>query len=458
MKHLPERSTLKRFAFSVFTAIALAVTSSPLLAQKADIHSFTLENGLQGIVIVDHRAPVVTSMVWYRVGAADDPPGKSGLAHFLEHLLFKGTDDLEEGEFSRIVAENGGTDNAFTSSDYTAYYQRVASDRLDLMMMMEADRMRDLILTEEIVAPERDVVLEERNNRVDSEPGSVFSEQRQAITYLNHPYANPVIGWRHEIEALSGEDALEFYRTYYAPNNAILVVAGDVEPSEVEALAQKYFGPLEPSVLPPRIRPQEPPQLAPRRISFSDPRVTRPFVIRTYAAPNRRPGDQKEAAALTVLAELLGGGITSYFSQRLELEDKVALSSSAFYSGLSLDPQTFTIYIVPTPEVTLEEAEGHLDAAITAFLEEGPDPEALARVLSQIKASEIYALDNQAGIARRYGAALTSGLTIEDVVAWPEILGQVTSEDILKAANDVFDLRSSVTGTLTGPETAEEPE
>ena len=441
----------------LFAVAYAGLASNFAIAQEADVHSFTLENGMQGVVLVDHRAPVVTNMVWYRVGSADDPAGKSGLAHFLEHLLFKGTDDLEEGEFSRIVAENGGSGNAFTSVDYTGYFQRIASDRLELMMLMEADRMRDLILTEEVAAPERDVVLEERGSRVDSDPGSIFSEQRQAITYLNHPYANPIIGWEHEIEGLTGADALDFYRTYYAPNNAILVVAGDVEPDEVEALAIKHFGPLEPSDLPPRVRAQEPPQVAPRRITYADPRVTQPYVIRTYAAPNRRPGDQKQAAALTVLANLLGGGVTSFFSQRLELEEKVALSSAAFYSGLSLDPQTFGVYIVPTADVTLAQAETYLDAAIAAFLEEGPDPDALTRVLGQIRASEIYALDDQSGRARRYGAALTSGLTVDDVGAWTDILNEVTEEDVMAAAREVFDMRRSVTGTLTGPVDDTEP-
>jgi zinc protease len=438
-------------ALALLTAAALFLTAS---AQAADdVYSFTLDNGMQGIVVTDNRAPVVTHMVWYRVGAADDPYGKSGIAHFLEHLMFKGTDDLAEGELSRTVAENGGTDNAFTTLDSTSYFQRVASDRLELMMEMEADRMRDLILTEEVVTPERGVVLEERGSRVDGDPGSLFNEQRQAAIYLNHPYGRPVIGWRHEIEGLTREDALDFYRTYYAPNNAILVVAGDVDPQEVEALARKYYGPLEPSDLPPRVRPQEPPQLAARRISFSDPRITQPYVIRSYLAPNRRPGDQNEAAALTVLADLLGGGITSYFSRRLELEEKVALSSGAYYSGLSLDPQTFTVYIVPAEGVSLEEAEDHLDATLAAFIEEGPDPDALARVITQIRASEIYALDNQSGRGRRYGAALAAGLSIEDVDAWTDLLASVTAEEVTAAARQVFDLRHSVTGTLTGEET-----
>ncbi|MFV2002554.1 MAG: M16 family metallopeptidase, partial [Paracoccaceae bacterium] len=226
--------------------IVLTFFSFPVRA--ADVASFTLDNGMQVVVLQDRRAPVVVHMVWYRVGAADDPPGKSGIAHFLEHLLFKGTDDMGPGELSATVARNGGSDNAFTSADYTAYFQRVASDRLALMMQMEADRMRNLRMTEQDVTTERRVVLEERGQRVDSNPGALFREQRQAAQYLNHPYGTPIIGWRKEMEQLNRDDAFAFYQRYYAPNNAILIVAGDVEVDEVRALAEQYYGPLEPTV------------------------------------------------------------------------------------------------------------------------------------------------------------------------------------------------------------------
>jgi len=235
-----------------------ATIASPSLA--AEVTSFTLENGLQAVVIEDHRAPVVVQTVWYRAGSADEKPGVSGVAHFLEHLMFKGTDEVPDGEFSKLVEANGGSDNAFTSYDYTAYFQRVAADRLDMVMRMEADRMRHLKLTEDDWQTEREVILEERNQRTDSDPGAIFGEQRRAAQYLNHPYGTPVIGWRPEMEALTREDALEWYRTYYAPNDAVLVVAGDVNPDEVKALAEKYYGPLEPTAgIGPRARPQEPP-------------------------------------------------------------------------------------------------------------------------------------------------------------------------------------------------------
>ncbi|MEL7277054.1 MAG: pitrilysin family protein [Pseudomonadota bacterium] len=435
---------LKPFA----TAAALFAASQAAHAAE-NVSSFTLENGLQVVVIEDDRAPVVTNMVWYKVGSADDPRGKSGIAHYLEHLMFKGTDELAPGEFSEIVAANGGQGNAFTSYDFTGYFQRIASDRLETVIRMEADRMRDLVISQDDWLAERAVVLEERASRVENSPSALLGEQRTAALYLHHPYAVPIIGWRHELEALTREDALEFYERFYAPNNAILVVAGDTTREEVRRLAETHFGPLDPSVdLPDRERVSEPPHLSPRRVSLADPRVRQPYLSRTYLAPERDSGAQEAAAALTMLAELLGGGITSYFSQELELDEPVALSAGASYRGMALDETTFSVYIVPTPDVTLKEAEARLDQAIADFLREGVDEEHLARIKAQIRASEIYRLDNQQGLARSYGAALTSGLTVDDVQAWPDVLEAVTAEDVLAAAREVFRLERSVTATL----------
>ncbi len=432
--------------------VSLILAAAPL-ARAADVTGFMLENGMEVVVLEDHRASVVVHMVWYRVGAADEPPGKSGIAHFLEHLMFKGTETRAAREFSDIVARNGGTDNAFTSFDYTGYFQRVAADRLALMMELEADRMSNLRLSEGDVATERDVILEERNQRTENEPGSLFSEQRNAAQYLNHPYGIPIIGWRHEMEALTLEDAKAFYKLNYAPNNAILVVAGDVEPDEVRQLAETYYGaiPANPD-LPKRARGQEPPQLSERRLTFSDPRVAQPYVIRTYLAPERDPGDQRKAAALELLAEVLGGsGQTSVLPLKLQFETQKAVYTSAFYSGLSLDDTTFGLVIVPAEDVTLAEAEAALDAAIGEFLEEGIDDAQLERIKMQLRAALIYAEDNISSLARTYGAALSAGLTIADVEAWPGIVQSVTEEEILAAAREVFDRNRAVTGWLTGP-------
>lgn len=432
-------------------------TILPLPALAETTTSFTLDNGMEIVVIEDHRAPVVVQMVWYKVGAADEPAGKSGIAHFLEHLLFRGTENLAPGEFSETVAANGGSDNAFTSWDYTAYHQRVAADRLDLMMQMEADRMRNLKITEADMLVERDVVLEERNQRTDSDPAALFGEQRRAAQYLNHPYGVPVIGWRHEVGALGAQDALDFYQTYYAPNNAILIVAGDVDPDDVLAMAKEHYGPLAPTEgLTERLRPQEPPQLSERRLTLEDPRIGQSYVMRSYLAPERDPGDQKTAAALTMLAELLGGSpTTSYMAKRLQFDDPVAVYTSAWYNGLSYDDTTFGMVVVPVPGVSLDDAEAAMDRVLAEFIEAGIDADHFERIKMQSRAAQIYADDNVASLARRYGQALTSGLTLDDVEAWPDLLQSVTAEDVLNAARDVLDRNRAVTGRLIKPEIAQ---
>jgi zinc protease len=374
--------------------VALALTATALAAPPAaaePVTTFTLENGLDVVVIEDHRAPVVVQMIWYQVGAADEPRGHSGIAHFLEHLMFKGTEKVGPNEFSAILEAQGGDDNAFTSWDYTAYFQHIAADRLEMVMELEADRMRNLRLTEDDVLTEREVILEERAQRTDSDPGSLLSEQMRAAQFMNHPYGIPVIGWRHEMEALSREDALSYYKRFYAPNNATLVIAGDVTPDKVRELAEKYYGPLEPSDgIVPRERPQEPPQLAERRITLADERVSEPYLFRTYLAPERDPGNQKEAAALTILAHLLGGdGQTSVLARALQFDRQVAVYSSAFYDGTGIDDATFGLVVVPAPDVMLETIEADMDAVIADFLKTGPDPAALERIRMQVRAADI---------------------------------------------------------------------
>lgn len=433
----------------ILMGTALWLLAAPAaLAQT--VTDFRLDNGLDVVVIEDHRAPVAVQMMWYRIGAADEPPGHSGIAHFFEHLMFKATDDLAAGEFSDTVEAQGGSDNAFTSWDYTAYYQRVAADRLDLMMKLEAERMRDLQLTDEVVATERNVILEERNQRTDSDPGSLFSEQTRAAQYLNHPYGIPVIGWRHEIEQLNRADAEAFYKTYYAPNNAVLIVAGDVRPDDVRKMAEAHYGPLKPTPdIPPRLRPQEPPQLAERRLEMRDARVSEPFMMRSYLAPQRQSGNQKEAAALVYLAELLGGsGTTSLLAKKLQFEDPKAVYSYAFYDGTALDSGSFGFGLAPLPGVTPQEAEAAMDQVVADFMAAGPDPAAFARIKTQLGASEIYAQDNVEALARRYGEALSVGLTVEDIKAWPEVLQSVTPDDVMEAARKVLDRRAAVTGWL----------
>ena len=427
----------------------------PFAAQAEEaVTTFTLDNGMDVVVIEDHRAPVVTHIVWYKTGSADEPVGASGVAHFLEHLLFKATENMESGEFSATVAANGGSDNAFTSFDYTAYFQRIAADRLELMMQMESDRMINLRITEEDVETERQVVLEERNQRTENNAGALAREQFVAALYQNHRYGVPIIGWKHEMEQLSLQDALDFYDLYYSPNNAILIVAGDVYPDEVRALAEQYYGviPAEPN-LPERIRPEEPPQRAERRITFVDPRVSQPYVTRSYLAPERDSGAQKEAAALVYLAELLGGSpFTSALGKALQFETQTAVYAGAGYRGSSLDDTSFGISAAPSEGVSLSEIEAAVDAVIADFKETPIDPAQMESIRAQLRASEIYAKDDVAGIARRYGTALTQGLTVADVQAWPQILQEVTAEDVKAVAVKVLNKDQAVTGWVVSSE------
>lgn len=431
-------------------AVLLATAASPALAEMPPgVSHFTLNNGMQAVVIEDHRAPVVVQMVWYRIGSADEQPGKSGLAHYLEHLMFKGTDRLAAGELSRTVTANGGMDNAFTSYDYTAYFQRIASDRLDLVMGMEADRMENLRIGEDDWQAERQVVLEERAQRTDSDPRALFGEERSAVQFYNHPYGRPVIGWRQEMVDLTREDALDWYDRHYAPNAAVLVVAGDVTADQVRQLAQTHYGKIPPKEGATRApRPQEPVQRAERRMEMSDPRVPQPVLSRSVIVPERNPGDQTTAAALSVLAELLAGSPqTSYLGQRLVLTGK-ALWVGANYDGLSVDPTTFSVSMAYPPGSDDAAAESALMQALEDFRRDGPDPAQLERVKTQLRAARIYQRDSAHGRAYDYGQGLSIGLGIEDVNDWPELLAAVTAEDVRAAAELALGERAGVTSLL----------
>ncbi|MGE3740931.1 MAG: M16 family metallopeptidase, partial [Geminicoccaceae bacterium] len=315
--------------------------------------TFTLDNGMEVVVVENHRAPVLAHMVWYKVGTADSPPGKSGLPHFLEHLMFKGTGEIPPGEFSKIVARQGGNDNAFTSQDSTAYFQMIAKDRLELVMAMEADRMVNLDLSDEHVYPERDVILEERRSRVDNEPSALLGEQLMAAQYLHHPYRLPVIGWFHEIAGYTREDALEFYRTWYAPNNAVLVIAGDVTAAELRPLAERTYGAVAARPMLTRRRLAEPPQHAARRVTLRHERVRQPNLMRTYLAPSYASPGHEHAYALELLSEILGGGGTSRLFRSVVVERALAAGAGSHYRGTGLDGTIFRIYGVPRPGVDL---------------------------------------------------------------------------------------------------------
>lgn len=444
------------FARSLALA-ALFVSSFAALGQASPVTHTILDNGMEVVVIEDRRAPVVVHMVWYRVGAADEPPLQSGIAHFLEHLMFKGTDTLAPGEFSAVVEANGGSDNAFTSWDYTGYFQRVASDRLALMMEMEADRMQNLSFTDAEWLPERDVILEERGQVLESRVGAQFNEAMLAALFKEHPYGVPIIGWRHDMARLTDTHAMEFYAAHYGPNNAILVIAGDVDTADALDLARAHYGSIPPNpAIAPLARPTEPPHLAERRVMMEDARVGNPYVSRIYLAPARRSGDQSEAAALQMLAALLGGSsTTSVLERRLTFDEGIALSAWASYMGTMRDYGMFMLGITPVEDVSLSDAEAALDRVVAEFLETGVDPLQFERVRRQIRASEIYSLDDTQGRARQYGVGLSIGLTVEDIDGWIDALDAVTPEDVIAAGQMLLDKRASVTGHLTRPQTVE---
>jgi zinc protease len=402
------------------------------------IQTARLANGLDIVLIPDRRAPVVTHMVWYRNGSADDPVGKSGIAHFLEHLMFKGTKKYPEGAFSRIIAGLGGQENAFTSLDYTAYFQRVPREHLRTVMDYEADRMHGLAFEEAVVAPERDVVLEERRMRVDSDPDAQLDEEVMRAVFAGHPYSIPVIGWREEIEGLSRDDAFSYYQRFYAPENAILVVSGDTTLDEVLQAADATYGKVAARGVKPRDeRTPMDPQNSLRLIEKHDARVQQPKFEKIWTTGSYF--SQPELAyGLDVAASILGEGVTSRVYRALVVEQRVAVSASIGYMSSLRDAGAVYAALVPAEGVALERLDDALDEVIRELIRTGPTQAELQRARTRLVASTIYGRDSQATMARSYGAALAVGETVEDVDAWPERIEAVTSEEARNAAARCF--------------------
>ena len=438
------RNSLILAGLLLFAAVAV----TPAAAQRFNAESFTLGNGLQVIVLPNHRVPAVTQMVWYKTGAADDPRGKSGIAHFLEHLMFKGTRVNPGAAFSALIARNGGRDNAFTTEDYTVFHETVAKDRLDLAMRLEADRMTGLVLDDAAVLPERDVILEERRMRIDNDPSALLREQLIAGLYLNASYHNPTIGWEHEMRGLGTADALAFYRDWYAPNNATLIVAGDVETAEVRVLAERHFGPLAARSVPPRLRLEEPPHYAAIRLEMKSPRAAQPSWRRFYLAPSYRAGATQHVYALQILAEILAGSADSRLHKALVLDKKLALSVGAGYSPSALGLAEFGVYATPKPGVAIADIEAAVEAELHRLLEHGVEAEEVAQAARRMQASAIYSQDSLSGPANIVGTALAIGRSLDEVAAWPDKLGAVTPAEVAAAARAVLVERNSATGIL----------
>jgi len=437
-----------RRGLALLLAAAVLAVALPAAARIFDAKTFTLANGLQVVLIEDRRAPVVTQMIWYRAGAADEPIGKGGIAHFLEHLMFKGTIGNPGGVFSQLVARSGGRENAFTAHDYTAYFQTVASDQLEAVLRLEADRMTNLTLTKEQVDSERQVILEERLKVVDNNPSSQFGEQVAAVQFLAYPYRLPVIGWEHEIRGLTQEDALAWYRTWYTPNNAVLIVAGDVKLDRLKALAEKYYAPIPARPLPARFRAEEPPQRAERRVEMEHPRVTQTTWSRSFLAPGYVWGDRQHALPLSFLSQILGGSSTSRLYRSLVVEQKIAVSAGAWYSPGGIGPSRFGVYAVLAPGKTATEVEAATASVLDGLLKDGLTDEEMLRARTGMLAEAIYARDSVEGAARIFGAALANGRSIEDVETYADQVRAVTAAQVLAAATAVFDQSRSVVSVL----------
>jgi zinc protease len=411
--------------------------------------SFTLENGLQVVIIEDHRVPAISHFIWYRVGAMDEPRGKSGIAHFLEHLMFKATKTIPEGEFSRRIGRMGGDLNAFTAWDYTAYYVKIAREHLPVVMAMEADRMRNIDLSEEAVKTERDVVLAERKQVVDSDVTRQFGEQMAAALYQNHPYSVPIIGWMHEIKALNRQDALAFYQTYYAPNNAVVVIAGDITLKDAKALAQQHYGPLKPSVLPPRVSLSEPPHLAHRRLSMNDARVSMPTWERQYIVPSALNAQEDNTPfALQVLSALLASGDTGLLHEHLVHDLGLANAVSVDYDAQRRGPSVFEISVVPSnpAKPAFQKIESSVEDVLNT-LETRLTEEDIARVKTTLVAEATFARDGLFYPGMIVGQTLSIGQPVDYIETWPSRIASLTKQDIV-AALKTLRLENAVTGTL----------
>lgn len=401
-------------------------------------------------MLPSRRAPIVTQVVIYKVGSADEVFGQTGIAHFLEHMMFKGTATLPAGEFSRVVSRNGGRENAFTDFDITGYHQTIAADRLELVMRMEADRMANLRIVEKELVPERQVVLEERRMRVDNVPSSLLDEAvREQLFGRHRPYGMPVIGYVDDVKKLGPADLTAFYRRWYAPNNAVLIVAGDTGADAVHRLADKYYGPLQRRPIEARRRPSEGGKDLSQRVIRADARVVEPRWARDYLAPSYRVGETKHAYALAVLARLFGGSETSRLWRALVVDSKVALSASAGYSAATLGLTSFGLDAQPARGRGIPELESAVADQVKKLLDDGVTAEEVERGQNRLLAQAIYAQDSLASGPRLYGAVLSTGGTVTDVDEWPKRVAAVTKDDVLAAARHVLRDDGAVTSLLT---------
>ncbi|WP_404927831.1 M16 family metallopeptidase [Mesorhizobium sp. ORM16] len=430
------------------TALSFVITAAPVLAATDDIKAanFLLDNGMEVVVIPDHRAPIVTHMVWYKIGSADEPPGKSGIAYLIEHLMFKATTNHAAGAFDRAVSAIGGSNSAFTSHDYTAFYETVVPQALEQVMDFEADRMRNLVLTDDVIATERDVILEDRRSRIDSDPQALLGHKVDATLEPNQPHRIPVIGWMHEMEKLNRADAKAFYDKYYTPNNAVLVVAGDVEPQVVKTLAEKTYSKIARGPdLPPRTRPVGPEQNTRRTVTLADARVSVPNFSMLWVVPSYHTAKPGEAEALALLAEILGGGSRSRLYQELVVKQGIAAEAGADFQGTVLDATNFTVYGVPRGDAKLADVQAAVEVEVARIAKDGVSSGELEKAKDRFVRSMSFARGKQDSMANIYGATLATGGSVRDVEEWPDRIRKVTADEVRDVATRYLNLDHSTT-------------
>ena len=432
-----------RFLLTLLLIILLSKISFAGFKPKHHI----LDNGLEIVVIENNKVPAIAHSIWYKVGSADEPNGKSGIAHFLEHLLFKGTEKLKPGEFSQIIAKNGGKENAFTSKYYTGYFQLIHKSKLDLVMSLEADRMKNIKLIEKEFETEKTVVLEERYSRVDNNPSALLSEQINASLFMNHPYRKPIIGWEHEIKNLKLEDVMSFYKKFYAPNNAIIVISGDVTLDQVVKIAKKHFGPIGPSKIDERLWTEEPTQHAPRVVILKSENTAIPVFKRHYLVPTYTKS-KKESIALQVFTEIFGNPSTGMLFEEFVKNKKIATSAAAYYYPDGFGDTNLTISIVPKKGVTLNKIETELNIYLNEIKKKIISKEELKSTKKRFVNETIFAQDSLYMGMRIFGSSLSTGYSLKDITNWPSDIEKVSLDDIQNILSKTFNMNKSVTGLL----------
>ncbi len=432
--------------------LGIALSTSPQAAAKGagvfHPQTFTLDNGLQVVVISNHRAPVVMQAIVYKVGSKDEPLGKSGIAHFLEHLMFQGTPDVPAGQFAKIITRNGGSLNAFTSREQTAYYQQVSRNKLETIMKLEAGRMSGLSLLPKIIESERKVILEERRLRIDNKPGGILAEAAEAALYWHHPYGKPIIGWEHEMQTLNRQDALDFYNAWYVPNNAVLIFAGDITVAQIKPLVEKYYGAITKRPLPQRTQIKEPTHRGvSHRVTMKSPLVNHPTMHLLFSAPNYLE-DPKTATAASVLSYMLAVGNNSILQKSLIEEQKIASSITLYYDKGYFGLGNYDLSTQPTPGRSIKDLEQAVQQEIQKLLKRPITKEEVEKAKARMVAGIAYAKDSAFGGASEIGRALSTGRTIEDVESWPDKIKAVTTEQVNAVLKQIFTAEASVTALL----------